>query len=367
MATIKDGKGTLSLSAFSATSPLALHEIGRPTPGKDDISIKILFCGMCHSDLHATNGDWGIESFPLAPGHEIAGVIQEIGSDVTDFKVGDEVAVGCFVSSCKECIQCKDGCENYCCNGHTQTYSQPWPAGRGHDECVGYHTNGGYSSQITVDKHFVFHVPKGMKLEHVGPLLCAGITMYAPINKHVIKKKVDGLRVGILGFGGLGNIGAKLAKAAGANVTMISRSLSKANKAKELGCDILAHSDAEAMADAAGTFDVIIDTVSLAHDIVPIMTLLKKKGVYHLIGGVAPPIEGLSPFLFLMNAWSLEGSLVGGVPETQEMLDFCAKNNIVPCIKIIHAKDANEHFEALHSGTGDAIRAVIDMKTINDL
>jgi len=370
MATIKDGKGTLSLSTFSATSDLVKHEIGRPSPAKNDVSIKISYCGMCHSDLHATNGDWGVESFPLAPGHEIAGIVQDIGSNVTEFKVGDQVGVGCFVGSCRECELCEDDCENLC-NKQLQTYSSQWPEGRDHDECVGYHTNGGYSSQIVVDKHFVLNVPKDMKLEHAAPLLCAGITMFSPINKHVIKKMKTStkkvINVGIVGFGGLGHVGAKIAKAAGANVTVLSRSLSKADAAKEAGCDILAHTDTEAMTNAVNKFDVIIDTVSIAHDMNHILATLKKGGTYVLIGGIPQPITGLSPFALIANNWSLEGFLVGGIEETKEMLEFCAVHNISPDIKIIHAKEANNHFKVLSEGSGDAIRAVIDMSTLNDM
>jgi len=368
MATTTDGSGTMALAAFSATSGLKKHELGRPNVAKNDVSIDISFCGMCHSDLHATNGDWGMTAFPIAPGHEIAGVVQEVGSNVTSFKIGDKVGVGCFVQSCKDCYLCEENCENLC-DGKTRTYGSIYPKGIDHDECAGNLTHGGYTSQIVVDSHFVCPIPDGMKLEHAGPLLCAGITMFSPISKHVIKKtKDDGkpFSVGIVGFGGLGHVGAKIAKAAGANVTVISRSLAKADAAKEMGISILAHTDEAVMKEAAQTFDVIFDTVAVEHKIDTIIQTLKKRGTYVLIGGIPQPLA-VSPFTLIFNNWSLEGSLVGGIKETNEMLNFCADHSVTPDIKVISAKDANAHFIDMLEGKSDATRAVIDMSTIGDL
>jgi D-arabinose 1-dehydrogenase-like Zn-dependent alcohol dehydrogenase len=200
--TIKDGKGTLALAAFDTTAHLGKHEFGRPETGPNDVKIVVQYCGMCHSDLHMCNGDWGFNAFPITPGHEIAGGITEIGSDVTTFKTGDRVGVGCFVDSCSECTQCEVGDENYCTKSQ-QTYGSVYAKGLGHDECAGYHTNGGYSTQIIVRSKFVYHAPNNIELEYVGPLLCAGITMFSPLNQLVLQpggKK----SVGIVGFGGLG-------------------------------------------------------------------------------------------------------------------------------------------------------------------
>lgn len=362
MATIKDGKGTFAIAAYDKSAVLKPVEFGRPEPGPNDVSIKILYCGMCHSDLHSCNGDWGMEFFPIAPGHEIAGEVTAVGANVHEFQVGDKVGVGCFVDSCQECAQCRCGSENHCLKGVTLTYGSIYPGNKGHDDCAGYHTNGGYSSAITVAKQFVYHAPKGMGLEYVAPLLCAGITMYAPLNEHVLNGK-KAKTVGIIGFGGLGQMGVKLAKAMGCDVTVFSRSTSKKNKADELGVDIIAHTDPEAMAKVADKFDLIIDTASTSHDISRFFPTLTVGGVYHFIGGIPNP-AGVSPFQVIMKKLKIGGSLVGGIPETQEMLDFCAKHDIKPLIRIIHAKDASAHFQAMANGSSDAERTVIDMTTL---
>jgi len=364
MATLKNGSGVAALAAFDESAELKKHDLGRPKAGPRDVEIDIKFCGMCHSDLHAVNGDWGVDSFPLAPGHEIAGVIKAVGSDVTKYKEGDLVGVGCFVESCMECDQCKAGCQNYC-KKCTQTYSTPYPEGFGHDDCAGVVTNGGYTAAITVKEDFVYSVPEGMELKYVGPLLCAGITMFSPLNKHVLKKGGN-KSVGIVGFGGLGTMGAKLAKAMGCDVTFLSRSTSKKDDADALGADILAHSDEEALKAATGKFDVIIDTVAFHHDIQKMIPTLKTGGVYHLIGAIGQPMSFV-PMSLIGNNVSIEGSLVGGIPETQEMLDFCAKHKIVPEINVITAKEANAQFQALANGTAATARAVIDMSTLADL
>jgi alcohol dehydrogenase (NADP+) len=364
MATIKDGKGTLALAAFDTKGQLKNHEFGRPEPGPNDVMIDIKYCGMCHSDLHATNGDWGLQFFPIAPGHEIAGLVSKVGSDVTNFKIGDRVGVGCYVDSCGDCPQCAVGDQNYCTK-NINTYASMYTTGYGHDECAGYHTNGGYSSQITVKSIFVYHAPDKLDLPYVGPLLCAGITMFSPLNRHVLKpggKKV----VGIVGFGGLGQMGCKIAKAMGADVTVLSRSTSKREHAASLGADIISHADDEAMQAAAGKFDVIIDTVSAAHDVAKMLPLLKVSATYVCIGGV-PQNFNVSPFMLISRNLKLEGSCVGGVPETQQMLDFCNAHDIKPEIKIIHAKDASVQFDALSKGDADIYRAVIDMSTLPEL
>ena len=364
MATIKDGKGTLALAAFDTKAKLAKHEFGRPEPGPNDVKIDVKYCGMCHSDLHACNGDWGMPFFPITPGHEIAGIVSKVGSDVTTFKVGDRVGVGCFVDSCSECAQCKVGDQNYC-SKQQQTYATMFTTGLGHDECAGHHTNGGYSSQITVKGTFVYHVPENIDLTFVGPLLCAGITMFSPLNRHVLKPGVK-KSVGIIGFGGLGQMGVKIAKAMGADVTVFSRSTSKKAQAAAIGADLISHADDEAMQAAAGKFDVIIDTVAAAHDVAKFLSTLKTSATYVCIGGVVSNFN-VSPFALIGRNLKLEGSLVGGVPETQQMLDFCSAHDIKPEIKVIHAKDANAHFEELAKGDAGIERAVIDMSTLPEL
>jgi Zn-dependent alcohol dehydrogenases len=370
MATIKDGKGTLALAAFDNDAVLSPHEFGRPPTGPNDVSIDIQFCGMCHSDCHACNGDWFINKHPMTPGHEIAGIVREVGSAVSKFKVGDRVGVGCMVESCGECDLCKEGLENHCL-GMVQTYSSDFPAGRGENfkGAEGYHTNGGYSTDITVNQKFVFGIPENVGMEYAGVLFCAGITMFSPLNRHILQKgngSGEGKKVGIVGFGGLGQMGVKLAKAMGCEVTVFSRSNSKQEDAKKLGADVLVHSDEEAVKAAFRQFDVVVDTVSAKHPVAPLVNTLKVGGVYVLIGGVVEPFE-ISSMQLLFNRQSIEGSLIGSLKETQEMLDFCAKHNIVPEYKVIDAKDANGQFQDLLSGKSDASRAVIDISTLKTL
>ena len=365
MATIENGKGTFALAAFDSKAILQKHEFGRPATGPNDVSIEVKYCGMCHSDLHACNGDWHLNCYPMAPGHEIAGIVKEVGKDVTQkFKVGDRVAVGCMVDACMSCEMCNKGEENYCRNC-IQTYGSQYPKGKGHDDCAGFHTNGGYSSEITVRSEFVFAVPDAMKLEYAGPLLCAGITTFSPLNRHVLKKGGN-KNVGVVGFGGLGQMAIKLAKAMNSKVTVLSRSTSKKGQAAALGADILAHSDAQALANAKFQFDVIIDTVSAPHEVQPLLQTLKVGGTYVCIGGVPQPMA-ISAFSLISNNYKMEGSLIGGLPETQEMLDFCNEHQVFPAIKIIHAKDANAQFQALAAGSADVDRAVIDMSTLADV
>ena len=370
MATIEKGTGTIALCAFNRTAELRKHEFGRPEPGPHDVAIDIKYCGMCHSDLHACKGDWGGDRYPIAPGHEIAGIVTAVGSSVSnsEFKVGDRVGVGCFVESCRKCKLCDEGLEQHC-DHVVMTYSTPFPDGKGanFEKCVGYHTNGGYSTKIVVNKHFTYHVPKNIKLEHVGPLLCAGITTFSPLNRHILQKGGGkGKHVGVVGFGGLGHMAVKIAKAMGAEVTVFSRNNKKEEQAKKLGASILIHADKEALKAATHTFDVILDTVSASHDIAAMVATLKVGGHFVLLGAVPAPFA-LSAFFLLGNRHSVEGSLVGGVPETQAMLDFCSDHNIFPDCKIIHAKDASDAFKTMDAGEVGATRVVIDMSTIQEL
>jgi uncharacterized zinc-type alcohol dehydrogenase-like protein len=370
MATIEKGTGTIALCAFDASSELKKHEFGRPAPGPNDVAIDNKFCGMCHSDLHACNGDWGLNMYPIAPGHEIAGIVTAVGANVKDFKVGDRAAVGCFIASCETCDLCSEGLENHCAK-HVQTYGNRFPEGKGDNfkEAVGHHTNGGYSDKIVVNQRFVFQIPENIKMEDAGPLLCAGITVFSPLNRHILKKASIGKgkkHVGVVGFGGLGHMAVKIAKAMGADVTVFSRSTKKEAQASALGASLLVHTDEKSLSEQVRVFDCIIDTVSAPHAIAPIMGTLKVGGTMVLLGAVPAPFS-VSAFPMLFNRHSLEGSLVGGVPETKEMLEFCAKHNIVPDSKIIHAKDASAQFKAMSEGTADADRYVIDISTLKEL
>jgi len=364
MATIPNGKGTVCLATFDNQCQFVKHEFGRPPVGPRDVCLDIKYCGMCHSDVHACNGDWNLNAYPLTPGHEVAGIVTSVGDEVQDIAVGDRVGVGCYIECCLTCELCKAGLHSYC-RSKINTYGKPYPKDKGHDECAGHYTNGGYSSQMTVKRDFVYKVPDNVALEYVGPLLCAGITMWSPLNKHVIHG-MKAKSVAIVGFGGLGQMGIKLAKALGCDVTVLSRSTSKEAEAAKLGAKLIAHSDKDAMAAAAFTFDLVLDTVSSHHDVAAIMSTLKVGGAYVCIG-VIPQAIPVTATSLIMNRYSLEGSLVGGIPETQEMLDFCSKHNVMPEIKIIHAKDTTAQFKAMEDGSAGAVRAVIDMTTLKEL
>jgi uncharacterized zinc-type alcohol dehydrogenase-like protein len=362
MATVKDGKGTLALAAFDSKCELKKHEFGRPAPGENDVAIEIKFCGMCHSDIHACNGDWGVNKYPIAPGHEIAGVVTAVGSGVSDLSPGDNVGVGCMVQSCGDCDLCKRGLQQHC-PGMIQTYSSEWPENKGADECRGYWTNGGYSTAITVNRKFVFKVKEGVPLEYAGPLLCAGITTYSPLARHI--KGKSGQKVGVLGFGGLGHMAVKIAKAMGAEVTVFSRSDKKKAAAEKLGANLVVESDKDTIAKMSRTFDVVLDTVSAKHDTGSILPVLKVEGVLVLLG--VPPEHTFATFPLIFSRLSVEGSLIGGVEETQEMLDFCAEHKILPDIDVIHAKAASDAFQQIAAGNAPAARHVIDMSTLASL
>ncbi|CAE8607406.1 unnamed protein product [Polarella glacialis] len=366
MATIVGGKGTFMLAALDESYKLTKVEIGRPAPGPNDVAIDIKYCGMCHSDLHTINGDWGAGKYPIAPGHEAAGVVREVGAEAfaAGFKVGDNVAVGCMVMSCLSCQLCTTGLEQHCPK-MCQTYANMFPAGCDHDDCSGTHTNGGYSTDITVHKRFVFKVPEGMKLEHAGPLCCAGITTYAPLARHV-KGKVD-QNVGVVGFGGLGHMAVKIAIAMGAKVTIFSRNDAKKADAAALGADLVVTSDTAAIGGLFRHFDCILDTVSCHHEINSIISTLKAyTGILVLIGGVPQPYE-LAGFPMVFNGTRVEGSLIGGAELTQEMLEFCAAHEVLPETEIINAKDAEASLHLLNDGVGGVKRFVIDAATIRDM
>lgn len=364
MAAISNGTGTFALAAFSDNKPMKLSktEFGRPAPGPMDIDINVAFCGMCHSDLHTVQGDWGEKKYPFTPGHEIAGTVTSVGDKVTKFSVGDRVGVGCMVESCRGCSSCKAGLEQHCTSGPVMTYGSAFA--KTHPRYDGGElTRGGYSDRIVVDEHFVFRVPDGLKLEEAGPLCCAGITTYSPLARHV--KGKEGQSVGVLGFGGLGHMAAKIAKGMGAEVVIMSRSLKKAEEAKALGCKLVSHADEDVMSSMARKFDVVIDTVPAQHDVQKIMLTLAVGGALVVVGAGSGATE-IQPVQMLANRWGIEGSLIGGCQETEEMLEFCAKNSIKPEIEIIGCKDATAAFQKLSSGDV-AKRHVIDMSTIGDM
>lgn len=344
---------TKAYAAQSATSPLAPWSLERREPKAHDVEIEILYCGVCHSDLHTVRGEWGGTMFPAVPGHEIVGRVTRTGDHVKGFKVGDLAAVGCMVDSCQECENCHEGLEQYCKNGMTGTYNSKERDGSGI-------TYGGYSKKIVVREEFVLHISDKLPLEGVAPLLCAGITTYSPLKHWKIGK---GHKVGILGLGGLGHMGVKLAVSFGAEVTMLSHTPSKEQDAKRLGAHkFLLTSDKDQVKGAANYFDYILDTVSAPHDYNLYLGMLKTNGVMTCVG--APPEPAKVPaFNLIGNRRSLTGSLIGGIRETQEMLDYCAEHNITSDVEVINIKDINEAYERMLKGDV-RYRFVIDMATL---
>jgi uncharacterized zinc-type alcohol dehydrogenase-like protein len=340
-------------AAQAAEAPLAPHQIDRREPGADDVEIKILYCGVCHSDIHTARNEWGGTIYPVIPGHEIVGKVTRVGENVTKFKEGDTVGVGCFVDSCGHCNNCKEDLEQYCENGHTQTYNSP-------SQDKKTITQGGYSSHIVVTQHFVLSVSDTLPLEKVAPLLCAGITTYSPLKHWGVK---SGDKVAVVGLGGLGHMAVKIAASMGAEVTMLSRSPSKEKDAQELG----AHhfeltTNPENMEKLANTFDFIVDTVSAEHDYNEYLNLLRTDGVMILLG-VPPTPAPVAAFPLIMGRRSLVGSLVGGIKETQEMLDYCAEKGITSDVEMISIDQINEAYERTLKGDVH-YRFVIDMSTL---
>jgi uncharacterized zinc-type alcohol dehydrogenase-like protein len=340
-------------AAKEATAPLQPHHISRREPTAHDVQIEILFCGICHSDLHTARNEWGGTIYPCVPGHEIVGRVTQTGSHVKKYAVGDYVGVGCMVDSCRECASCKEGLEQYCETGMVGTYNGKERDGSGY-------TFGGYSKQIVVHEDFVLRIKDTKNLAAVAPLLCAGVTTWSPLRHWKVKA---GDKVGIVGLGGLGHMGVKLAASFGADVTMLSHSPSKQKDAERLGAHhFLLTSDKEQVAKAAGTFDFILDTVSADHDYNLYLGMLKRDGKMVCVG--APPTPAQVPaFQLIMQRRTLAGSLIGGIPETQEMLDYCADHNITSDIEIINIKDINEAYERMLKGDV-RYRFVIDMASL---
>ena len=329
---------TIGYAATSAEAPLGPFSFERRDPTPRDVRIDILFCGVCHSDLHTARGEWGGTVYPVVPGHEIVGRVAEVGDDVSAFRVGDLVGVGCMVDSCQHCASCAEGLEQYCEKGMTGTYNSP-------DAHTGGVTYGGYSKSIVVDEKFVLHVSNKLDPAAVAPLLCAGITTWSPLRHW---KVGPGHRVGVVGLGGLGHMAIKLAHALGAHVVLFTRSENKRADALKLGADeVVISKDPDAMAARANSLDFIINTVAVPHNLDEFLVLLKRDGVMTLVG--APPEPHPSPAVFnlIMQRRSLAGSLIGGVRETQEMLDFCAEHGIVSEIEIIPIDQIDTAYERM--------------------
>jgi alcohol dehydrogenase (NADP+) len=344
---------TKAYAAQSATTPLTPWSLERREPTPHDIQIDILYCGVCHSDLHTVRNEWGGTVYPAVPGHEIVGRVTKVGDHVKRFKVGDLAAVGCLVDSCRECANCKQGLEQYCLVEMVGTYN-------GKDKYTGGVTYGGYSKQIVVTEDFVLTISDKQPLEGIAPLLCAGITTYSPLRHWNVGK---GDKVGVLGLGGLGHMGVKLAASFGAEVTMLSHSPSKEADAKRLGAhNFVLTKDEKQVAKMQGYFDFILDTVSAEHDYNMYLGLLATNGTMVCVG--APPTPAQIPaFNLIFGRRSIGGSLIGGIPETQEMLDYCAANNIVSDVEVIDIKDINESYERMLKGDVK-YRFVIDMATL---
>jgi uncharacterized zinc-type alcohol dehydrogenase-like protein len=344
---------TTGYAAYDPKSPLAPYEFERRELRPNDVAMEILYCGVCHSDLHTARNDWGWSYYPIVPGHEIVGRVIEVGPEVSRYKVGDHVAVGCMVDSCQVCDQCHKGEEQLCREGNTGTYAST-------DRVTGEHTHGGYSKHLVVREQFCLRVPEGLDLAKTAPLLCAGITTYSPLRTWNVG---PGSRVGVIGLGGLGHMAVKLAVGLGADVTVLSRTKDKEADALELGADrLLVSSDAAAMATAASGFDLIIDTVPVKHDLDPYIPLLDVDGTLVIVGQIGPMAE-MNTVPMLLGRRRVAGSPIGGIAETQEMLDFCAKKNILPECEMIRMEQINEAYERMERADV-RYRFVIDMASL---
>lgn len=348
----------MQISAYgtkASNEELKPMTIERRSLRHNDVQIKIEYCGVCHSDIHMARDDWGSSMYPIVPGHEIIGRVTEVGDQVSNFKKGDLVGVGCMVGSCKSCSACKDDEEMYCEKGMTLTYG-------GEDPVSGGVTYGGYSQSIVVDQDFVLSVSEDLDTKSVAPLLCAGITMYSPLRHWNVQK---GDRVGIIGLGGLGHMGVKLAAAMGAHVTMITRSADKGEDAKRLGAqEVLISTDEDAMAKAAGSFDLLLNTIPVSHNPSPYLALLKRNATMVIVGALTP-LEEVSGMGLIFGRKRISGSVIGGIKETQEMLDFCAEHGITSDVEMINIQDINQAYERVTS-SDVKYRFVIDLDSLKN-
>jgi len=341
-----------AFAATSATDPLALTTIERRDVGTHDVLIEIKYAGICHSDIHTVRGDWGSQLYPLVPGHEIAGIVADVGSAVTGHKVGDRVGVGCMVNSCGECTNCRDGEEQFCLNGNTLTY--------GALDRDGTITQGGYSTHVVVTEDFVLRIPEGIDLDVAAPLLCAGITTYSPLRRWGAG---PGKKVAVVGLGGLGHMAVKLANAMGAEVIVLSQTLNKQEDGLRLGADHFhATSDPDTFEKLAGSFDLIVNTVSAKIDLDAYLSLLALDGALVNVGAPPEPLS-INVFSLILARRSYAGSLIGGIRETQEMLDFCAEHNLGTEIEVIPADQINEAYDRVLA-SDVRYRFVIDTSTL---
>ena len=348
---------TRAFAATAADKPLAPYSFERRDPGPDDVAIAIKFAGVCHSDLHIVKNDLGNTRYPIVPGHEIAGIVTAVGANVTRFKEGDRVGVGCMVDSCRQCAPCQEGEEQYCVPGMTQTYGSPDPKGGEVGQTI---TQGGYSDAIVVDQNYVLNIPDSLPLDAAAPLLCAGITTYSPLKTWNVG---PGSKVAVIGLGGLGHMAVKQAAAMGAEVTVLSTSDRKKADAERMGAKhFLINSDKDAMKAAAEKFDLIINTVSATHEIAGHLQLLAKDGTMVMLG---LSTEGMPVFAMplLWHRRRVAGSLIGGIRETQEMLDFCAANNIACDIELIAPDRINEAYERMEK-SDVRYRFVLDIEKL---
>jgi uncharacterized zinc-type alcohol dehydrogenase-like protein len=347
---------TNAYAAHSATTPLAPFTFDRRDPGPHDVQIEILFCGVCHSDLHTVRSEWEGTVYPMVPGHEIVGRVARVGAEVTKFKAGDIAAVGCIVDSCRHCASCAEGLEQYCENGMTGTYG-------GVEKETGEPTRGGYSERIVVNEEYVLRVPENLDPAGAAPLLCAGITTWSPLRHW---KVGPGSKVGIVGLGGLGHMGVKLAHALGAHVVLFTTSPDKVEDGRRLGADeVVISKDAEAVAKHAGSFNLIIDTVAAPHSLDTFLTLLKRDGALVLVGAPGEPHPSPTVFNLIMNRRTLAGSLIGGIAETQEVLDFCGEHGITSDVEIIPIQKIDEAYERMLKGDVK-YRFVIDLGSLKE-
>lgn len=345
---------TRAYAALSPSSGLAPFAIERRAARPDDVVIRIDYCGICHTDLHFARNDWGFTRYPVVPGHEIVGTVTEVGAAVTRYKPGDRVGVGCLVDSCRSCSSCHDGLEQYCEQGNVATYNSV-------DRHDGAPTFGGYSEGMVVSERFVLRMPDALDPAAAAPLLCAGITTYSPLKHFGVGPRH---RIGVIGMGGLGHMGIKFARAFGAEVTVFTRSADKAREAERQGAHaVIVSTDAGQMQAAASRFDYLLNTVPVPHDMNPYFETLKRDGTMILVGLINPIEPPLHPATLIFKRLSLTGSLIGGLPETQEMLDFCAEHGISCDIEHLDIRNINAAYERMERGDV-RYRFVIDMDSI---
>lgn len=337
----------------SATAPLGALTIERRALNADDVSIEILYCGVCHSDIHTARSEWGPAKYPVVPGHEIIGKVIATGNAVTRFTTGDIVGVGCMVDSCQHCDACAEDLEQYCENGFTGTYGSM-------DKHLGGHTFGGYSEAIVVQEKFVLNIPGNLDIAKAAPLLCAGITTWSPLKHWQVKA---GDKVGIIGLGGLGHMGIKFAHAMGAQVVMITTSAAKGNDARLLGADeVLISTDQSQMEQHKNSFDFLLNTIPVGHDVDPYLNLLKRDKTMVMVGAIEP-LTNINSGILVRKRRNIAGSLIGGIRETQEMLDFCGEHNVLPEVEMVDIRNINEAWDRVVNAD-IKYRFVIDMESL---